>query len=86
MNMTRWRGTKVINVSMFSVRRIVVAEGDRPAVTLLYNPDNATWTGSVAGHDVTAQLDRARANKLLQRLQLWDKRNEFYSKLSGGQK
>ncbi|MBZ5634544.1 MAG: ABC transporter ATP-binding protein [Acidobacteriia bacterium] len=25
-------------------------------------------------------------NKLLQRLQLWDKRNEFYSKLSGGQK
>lgn len=25
-------------------------------------------------------------DKLLQRLQLWDKRNEFYSKLSGGQK
>jgi len=29
------------------------------------------------------QADR---NKLLQRLQLWEKRNEFYSKLSGGQK
>ena len=29
---------------------------------------------------------RADCNKLLQRLQLWDKRNEFYSKLSGGQK
>lgn len=29
------------------------------------------------------QVDR---NKLLQRLQLWDKRDEFYSKLSGGQK
>jgi ABC-2 type transport system ATP-binding protein len=26
------------------------------------------------------------SDKLLQRLQLWDKRNEFYSKLSGGQK
>ncbi len=25
-------------------------------------------------------------DKLLQRLQLWDKRNDFYSKLSGGQK
>jgi len=25
-------------------------------------------------------------DKLIQRLQLWDKRNEFYSKLSGGQK
>src|SRR6185295_10505599 len=29
---------------------------------------------------------QADCNKLLQRLQLWDKRNEFYSKLSGGQK
>lgn len=29
---------------------------------------------------------KADSNKLLQRLQLWDKRNEFYSKLSGGQK
>ena len=29
---------------------------------------------------------RADRNKLLQRLQLWEKRNEFYSKLSGGQK
>jgi len=29
---------------------------------------------------------RADCNKLLQRLQLWEKRNEFYSKLSGGQK
>lgn len=29
---------------------------------------------------------RADCNKLLQRLQLWDKRNDFYAKLSGGQK
>ena len=29
---------------------------------------------------------RADCNRLLQRLQLWEKRNEFYSKLSGGQK
>jgi len=29
---------------------------------------------------------RADCNKLLQRLQLWEKRNDFYSKLSGGQK
>jgi len=30
--------------------------------------------------------ERADRNKLLQRLQLWEKRNDFYSKLSGGQK
>jgi ABC-2 type transport system ATP-binding protein len=29
---------------------------------------------------------QADCNHLLQRLQLWDKRNDFYSKLSGGQK
>jgi ABC-2 type transport system ATP-binding protein len=29
---------------------------------------------------------KADCNKLLQRLQLWEKRNEFYSRLSGGQK
>src|SRR5579862_6115973 len=29
---------------------------------------------------------KADCNKLLQRLQLWEKRNDFYSKLSGGQK
>ena len=29
---------------------------------------------------------RADCDKLLQRLQLWDKRNDFYTKLSGGQK
>ena len=29
---------------------------------------------------------QADCNKLLQRLQLWEKRNDFYSKLSGGQK
>lgn len=63
----RWRGTKVVNVSVLSVRRIVVAEGDKPALTLLHNPD-ATWQASIAGRDVTSLLDPAKANQLLQTL------------------
>ena len=64
----RWRHTKVINVSVLAVRRIIVADGDRPAMTLLHNPDDASWQGNIAGRDVTPQIDTERANQLLQRL------------------
>lgn len=64
----RWRDTKLINVSIFAVLRIIVSEGDRPALTLLHNPNDATWMGNIAGRDVTAQLDKARANQLLDKL------------------
>lgn len=64
----RWRSTRVISASMFAARRIVLTEGDKPAVSLFYNPDDATWKASIASRDVTAQLDKARANQLLQKL------------------
>lgn len=64
----RWKGTKIINESIFSVRRIIVAEGDRPATTLFHNPDDTSWTASIAGRDATAQIEKARANQLLQKL------------------
>jgi len=65
---TRWRGLKVVNVSLFSVRRILIARGEAPAMTLIYQPGEATWTASVAGQDVTPQLDKAAANQLLEKL------------------
>jgi ABC-2 type transport system ATP-binding protein len=48
-------------------------------------PDKMTVRESLAlfGAFYSREVDR---DKLLQRLQLWEKRNEFYSKLSGGQK
>ena len=64
----RWRGTKILNESIFAARRIIVAEGDRPALTLFHNPDDTSWTGSFAGRDVTSQIDKAKANQLLQKL------------------
>jgi ABC-2 type transport system ATP-binding protein len=48
-------------------------------------PDKMTVRESLAlfGAFYSREVDR---DKLLQRLQLWEKRNVFYSKLSGGQK
>ncbi len=63
----RWRSTKIVNVSVLSVRRLIVVEGDKPPLMLVHNP-NATWQGTIAGHDVTPQVDTARANQLLQKL------------------
>lgn len=64
----KWRSKSVINASLFSVRRIIIAEGDAPSMTLHYNADQAAWTANMAGKDVSDQLDRARANILLQKL------------------
>lgn len=64
----RWRGTKIVNSSIFAVRRIIIAEGDRPSITLNHDPDDASFTANTAGRDITAQLDKARANRLLQML------------------
>ena len=64
----RWRSTKVINVTIFAVRRITVAEGDKPAMTLMHHPDASSWTANIAERDVTSLLDKSRANQLLQKL------------------
>jgi hypothetical protein len=64
----RWKSTKIVNASIFAAQRIVVAEGDRPPIALVHNPADSSWTASVAGRDVTAQIDHTRANQLLQKL------------------
>ncbi|HSI65296.1 MAG TPA: DUF4340 domain-containing protein [Candidatus Saccharimonadia bacterium] len=68
----KWRGTRIINSSIFEVRRIIVTEGDKPSLTLHYNPDEATWKAELAGADVTATLDKAGANTLLKLVSSFD--------------
>lgn len=65
---TRWRSLKVINASLFAVRRILISKGDAPAMSLIYQPNDASWTATVAEQDVTPQLDKAKANQLLEKL------------------
>jgi hypothetical protein len=65
---TKWRGLKIINASLFSARRIIIAAGALPSMQLLYQPDEASWKATVADKDVTESLDKAKANKLLEQL------------------
>lgn len=64
----RWRGLRVVNESLFAARRVIISQGESPALTLNYNPDQAAWTGETAGRDITPQINTAQANQLLQRL------------------
>lgn len=71
-DLVKWRGTRVINANLFSVRRIIVTEGDKPGLTLHYNPDESSWKAELAGADVTDKLDKAGANTLLKQLASFD--------------
>jgi hypothetical protein len=70
--LVKWRSTRIINSSIFEVRRIIVTEGDKPSLTLHYNPDEATWKAELAGADVTEKLDKAGANTLLKLVSSFD--------------
>ena len=64
----KWQGLGILNLSTLAVRRIVIAEGDSPAVTLHYDPQTNTWKGEIAGKDITAQIQNDKANALLNKL------------------
>lgn len=64
----KWAGLNILSVSTLTVSRIIITEGAAPQVNLLYDADNATWSGELAGKDITAQVERSKANALLNRL------------------
>jgi hypothetical protein len=70
--MVKWRSTRVIDASIFAIRRIIITEGDKPTLTLHYNPDEGSWKAEYAGADVTGKLDAAGANTLLKQLASFD--------------
>lgn len=64
----KWAGLNILSVSTLTVKRIIITEGASPPVNLLYDADNATWSGELAGKDITALIDRSKAISLLNRL------------------
>lgn len=64
----KWQGLAILNLSTIAVRRIVVSEGDAPAVNLHHDPQTNTWKGEVAGEDVTSRIQNDKANALLNKL------------------
>jgi hypothetical protein len=68
----KWRGGRVFSANLFSVRRIIIAEGVSPPLTLNYDPGDASWGGTIAGQDISPKIDRALANRLLNQLVNFD--------------
>jgi hypothetical protein len=64
----KWQNLSILNLSTLVVRRIVVAEGDAPAVTLDYDPSLNTWKGEIATKDITALIQKEKADALLNKL------------------
>lgn len=61
---TKWKGLGALRFTQFSLRQISLAAGTAPPVLLKYDPLTAQWTGERAGKDITAQIDRVKADKL----------------------
>lgn len=71
----KWKGLNPLRFSMFALRRVSLALGTAPPVVLDYNPENSQWTGTLAGKDITAMIDRAKADRLaggLSKIQVQD--------------
>ncbi|MCE9519604.1 MAG: DUF4340 domain-containing protein [Verrucomicrobia bacterium] len=64
----KWQNLSVLNLSTLVVRRIVVSEGDSPAVTLDYDPSVNSWKGEIATKDITALIQKEKADALLNKL------------------
>lgn len=60
----KWKGLTPLRFSIFALHRITLSMGTAPSWALAYNPDTAGWSGSVAGRDITASIDRVAADRL----------------------
>lgn len=63
-DMVKWKGLTPLRFSQFALRRISLALGTSPPVVLDFNPDTSQWTGTLAGKDITAMVDRVKADRL----------------------
>ncbi len=60
----KWKGLGALRFTTFALRRITMSPGAYTNTVLDYNPVTAEWKASKGGHDVTAELDRVKADQL----------------------
>lgn len=60
----KWKGLGAMRFTQFALRKISLAMGTQPPVELSYDPTTAQWTGARAGRDITAMIDRVKADRL----------------------
>lgn len=60
----KWKGLGALRFSTFALRRITLSLGAAPPLVLNYKPSTASWTATRAGKDVTADIDRIKADRM----------------------
>jgi hypothetical protein len=60
----KWKGLGLLRFSTFGLRRVSLGAGSSPPLILEYDSLTAQWTGQRAGRDVSALIDRVRADRL----------------------
>jgi hypothetical protein len=60
----KWKGLNPLRFTLFALRRISLQGGAQPAVNLDFNQETAQWSGSIAGQDISAAIDRVKADRL----------------------
>lgn len=64
----KWKGLGALRFTTFALRRITMSIGANAPVILDYNPVTAQWKASRGGKDVTAEVDRVKADQLANNL------------------
>ncbi|MGC6582227.1 MAG: DUF4340 domain-containing protein [Akkermansiaceae bacterium] len=64
----KWRATKLWNLSPFEIRGLVIQEQNQAPLQLSYHFFKQEWKARLDGLDVTATLNKNRANRLLEKL------------------
>lgn len=64
----KWKGLGVLRFTQFALRRISISLAANPPWILNYDPTTAQWTAELAGRDMTARIDRAKADRMASEL------------------
>jgi hypothetical protein len=60
----KWKGLGALRFTQFALRKIELSVGANPPTILNYDPSTAQWTGARADRDITAKIDRVKADHL----------------------
>ncbi|MBL9113547.1 MAG: DUF4340 domain-containing protein [Verrucomicrobiaceae bacterium] len=63
-----WKSLYPARFTQFALKQISIALGANPPVILDYDPTTATWKGSLAGRDISALIDRVKADTMASRM------------------
>ncbi|MFO1481849.1 MAG: DUF4340 domain-containing protein [Verrucomicrobiaceae bacterium] len=64
----KWKGLGALRFTTFALRRLTLARGANAPVILEYNPVTAQWKATRGDRDVTADIDRVKADQLASNL------------------